>query len=212
MYRPLGLQKVQVFRISRQSAHKNGKIAFTLQEISLVLISLKHWVDPKRRMLLEGLSQLTPSRIEPATFRLVAQCLNQLRNRHSSWFILDRALWNTWYKYSLWNTWYKYSLWNTWYKYSLWNTCYKYSLWNTWYKYSLWNTWYKYSLWNTWFISTVYEIRDISTVYEIRDISTIYEIRDISRVFDMDKTVSLRSRCKVWAKGDQSVKLNITST
>ena len=185
MYRPLGLQKVQVFRISRQSAHKNGKIAFTLQEISLVLISLKHWVDPKRRMLLEGLSQLTPSRIEPATFRLVAQCLNQLRNRHSSWFILDRALWNTWYKYSLWNTWYKYSL---------------------------WNTWYKYSLWNTWFISTVYEIRDISTVYEIRDISTIYEIRDISRVFDMDKTVSLRSRCKVWAKGDQSVKLNITST
>jgi len=97
--------------ISRRSVHNGGKVvrpkhlpSLPPQETSFVLITFRGWVDSRATVRPGGLIQrkipLTPSGIEPATFRLVAQCLYQLPNpnyKRMSYFI--SILWPLNYKY-----------------------------------------------------------------------------------------------------------------
>jgi len=80
-------------------------------DVFLLLISVRNWVDRRATVRPEGLSQwkipVTSSVIEPVTFGLVAQWLNQLR--HSTvlnitpvcvqrvlYSLLYTAIWNAW--------------------------------------------------------------------------------------------------------------------
>ena len=86
-------------QISRQSAHEGGKVVNPTrrpplhQETFLVLISVRGWVNSRAIVRPEGLCQwkipMTQYRIEPATFRFVAQRLNQLRHRVHPQYLVD---------------------------------------------------------------------------------------------------------------------------
>jgi hypothetical protein len=72
-----------------QGCQPYAPAAFTFQGRSMILTSVRGWVDPKAIVWPSGLSQWKiskiPSEIEPATSWLVALCLNQLRYRLPSW-------------------------------------------------------------------------------------------------------------------------------
>jgi hypothetical protein len=96
-------------KVARLSTLSTGRLYH--QDIFLVLISVRGWVNLRTIVRPEGLCQwknpVTPSGIETATFRFVAQCLNHyaiacplfnngvlnfVLSRNSSWIVQDVVL------------------------------------------------------------------------------------------------------------------------
>ena len=89
-FRPLGLQEVEAPRMSTQSAHEGGKDVSPTHRPSSPPGDISGTHFCQRLSQAQGHSAdgniqykipMNPSGIEPATFRLVAHCLQQLRYR-----------------------------------------------------------------------------------------------------------------------------------